>query len=130
MEYIKKRRRKKKMISEWIRFILGSLFLLIGIVVFLFEIFGIFKFKYVLNRMHAAAMGDTLAFSSCLLGLAIISGFNFDTLKIALILVLFWVASPVSSHVLAKMEVETNDDIESELTVSTLEEVEKKEAEK
>lgn len=118
------------MISEWIRFILGALFLLIGLVVFLFEIFGIYRFKYVLNRMHSAAMGDTLAFASCILGLCIISGFNFDTLKLVLILLLFWIASPVSSHMLAKMEVETNDEIEKELEKVSLEEVEKKEAEK
>ena len=118
------------MISEWIRFYLGAFFLILGLVVFAFEIFGVFKFKYVLNRMHAAAMGDTLALFFSLVGLAIIRGLSFDTLKIALIILLFWIASPVSSHMLARMEVETNDEIESDLTKASLEEIEKKEAEK
>lgn len=92
---------------EWIRFLIGSLFLLIGVVIFLTELFGVFHFKYVLNRMHAAAMGDTLAISACLLGLMIFSGLNFTTLKLFLIIVFLWFASPVSSHVLAKLETVT-----------------------
>ena len=64
---------------EWIRFIMGSVFVIIGMVIFFTELFGVFHFKYVLNRMHAAAMGDTLGISSCLIGLMIFSGLNFTT---------------------------------------------------
>lgn len=46
-------------IFDWIRLILGCLFMICGLVIFFTEIFGIFHFHYVLNRMHAAAMGDT-----------------------------------------------------------------------
>ncbi len=94
---------------EWIRFLIGSLFILTGIVIFFTELFGVFHFKYVLNRMHAAAMGDTLGISACLIGLMIFSGLNFTTLKLFLIVVFLWFASPVSSHVLAKLETVTNE---------------------
>lgn len=94
---------------EWIRFLIGSLFLLTGIVIFFTELYGVFHFKYVLNRMHAAAMGDTLGISACLIGLMIFSGFNFTTLKLFLIVVFLWFASPVSSHVLARLETTTNE---------------------
>lgn len=94
---------------EWIRFLTGSLFLLIGIVIFFTELFGVFHFQYVLNRMHAAAMGDTLAISACLIGLMIFSGFNFTTLKMFLVIVFLWFASPVSSHMLARLETATNE---------------------
>lgn len=94
---------------EWIRFLIGSLFILTGIVIFFTELFGVFHFKYVLNRMHAAAMGDTLGISACLIGLMIFSGLNFTTLKLFLIIVFLWFASPVSSHVLAKLEAATNE---------------------
>ncbi len=97
---------------EWVRFLMGSLFLLIGIVIFLTELFGVFHFKYVLNRMHAAAMGDTMAISACLFGLMIFSGFNFTTLKMFLIVVFLWFASPVSSHVLARLETATNEKLD------------------
>lgn len=94
---------------EWIRFLIGSLFLLTGIVIFITELFGVFHFKYVLNRMHAAAMGDTLGISACLIGLMVFSGFTFTTLKLFLVIVFLWFASPVSSHVLARLEAATNE---------------------
>jgi multicomponent Na+:H+ antiporter subunit G len=47
-------------ILEWIRFLAGVGLLLVGMGIFVLQLFGVFKFKYVLNRMHAAAMGDTL----------------------------------------------------------------------
>lgn len=97
---------------EWIRFIIGALFLLTGVLFFIVEIFGVFHFKYVLNRMHAAAMGDTLGISMCLLGLMIISGLNFTTLKMAFIVIFLWCASPVASHLIARLEVTTNEELE------------------
>lgn len=97
--------------GEWIRFILGGLFLLAGMVIFFTELFGVFRFKYVLNRMHAAAMGDTLGISSCLIGLMVFSGINFTTLKLFFIVVFLWFSSPVSSHMLSKLEAVTNESL-------------------
>ncbi len=88
---------------DWIRLVIGSLFVLAGIVIFFTELYGVFHFKYVLNRMHAAAMGDTLGISACLIGLMIFSGLNFTTLKMFLVIVFLWFASPVSSHVLSRL---------------------------
>ena len=96
---------------EWLKIIVGSAFLLCGVVIFFTEIFGVFHFKYVLNRMHAAAMGDPLGITSCLIGLMIFSGFNYTTLKILLIIIFLWFASPVSSHVLSRLEVATNENL-------------------
>lgn len=96
---------------EWMKIIIGSAFLLCGIVIFFTELFGVFHFKYVLNRMHAAAMGDTLGITSCLIGLIIFSGLNYTTLKIFLIIIFLWFASPVSSHVLSRLEAATNEDL-------------------
>ncbi len=116
--------------SELIRFIIGAVFLSIGLLIFIIEVFGIFRFKYVLNRMQVAAMGDTLGLSSSLLGLAIISGLNFTTLKLAIIVVFFWVSSPICSHMLANMESSINDNLHDNVEEATLEEVEAREASK
>lgn len=102
---------------EWIRFILGSLFLLIGMVIFCVQLLGVFRYKYVLNRMHAAAMGDTLGISFSLVGLMIFSGLNFTTLKFALVVVFLWCASPVSSHLISRLEVTTNENLEENCRV-------------
>ena len=97
---------------EWLQFILGVSFLLAGLGVFTVQVFGVFKFDYVLNRMHAAAMGDTLGIGISLVGLIILSGWNFASLKMALIIVFLWNASPVSSHLIARLEAITNPHLE------------------
>ena len=94
---------------EWIRFLAGTVVLLCGLFIFVVEIYGIFHLKYVLDRMHAAAMGDTLGISISLIGLMIFSGINFTTLKMMLIVVFLWLASPVSSHLIARLEVSSGD---------------------
>ena len=101
-------------ILEWIRFLAGVGLLLIGMGIFVLELFGVFKFSYVLNRMHAAAMGDTLGIGISLTGLIILSGFNFTSLKMALIIVFLWLASPVSSHLISRLEVVTNEHLAEE----------------
>lgn len=106
-------------IFDWIRLLAGSAFLICGLVIFFTEIFGVFHFQYVLNRMHATAMGDTLGIASCMIGLIIFSGFNFTSLKLLLIVIFLWFASPVSSHVLARLEVATNENLTSHCQVYT-----------
>ena len=97
-------------IIEWIRFLVGTAFLLSGLAIFIFEMIGVFRFKYVLNRMHAAAMGDTLGIGFSFLGLMIISGLNFTTLKLFLVILFLWFSSPVSSHLIARLEVTTDEE--------------------
>jgi len=98
-------------ILEWIRFAAGIGMLLTGLGIFMLQIFGVFKFKYVLNRMHAAAMGDTLGIGVSLTGLILISGLNYTSLKMALIIIFLWLASPVSSHLISRLEVVTNEQL-------------------
>lgn len=95
-------------ILKWIQFLLGIGLLLLGMYTFALQIFGVFKFKYVLNRMHTAAIGDTLGIAISLLGLMILSGWNFTTLKMGLVIVFLWCASPVSSHLISRLEATTN----------------------
>ncbi len=121
-------------ILEWLRLIVGGALLLSGLIIFLIELYGVFHLKYVLNRMHAAAMGDTLGISFSLVGLMIFSGLNFTTLKMMLIVIFLWLASPVSSHLLARLEVVTNEKLENHCQsysdLAVLEEELKKEREK
>ena len=101
-------------ILEWIRFLAGVSLLLIGMSIFVLQLLGVFKFRYVLNRMHAAAMGDTLGIGACLLGLIILSGLNVTSLKMGMIIVFLWLASPVSSHLISRLEVVTNEHLQEE----------------
>ena len=51
-----------------IRFIIAAIFIVAGIFVFAAAAFGVFKFKYVLNRMHVAAKCDSLGALLILVG--------------------------------------------------------------
>lgn len=98
-------------ILEWMKLIFGGSLLLSGLMIFFVELYGIFHFHYVLNRMHAAATGDTLGISCSLIGLMIFSGLNFTTFKMMLVVAFLWFASPVSSHLLSNLEVTTNENL-------------------
>ena len=72
-------------IFEWIRFVAGTGLLIVGLGIFDLEILGVYKLLYVLNRMQAAAMGDTLGLGASLVGLILLSGFNITSVKMALV---------------------------------------------
>lgn len=100
-----------------IRFVAAAILIMIGILIMVIETFGIFKIHYVLNRMHVAAMGDSLGIFMIILGLIVIYGPTYASVKLLAVVVLFWFASPVCSHLLAKLEVSTNEQLEEECEV-------------
>lgn len=103
------------MILDYIRLIIGSLFFLVGLISILLAIFGVYRLNYVLNRMHVAATCDTLALFIMLIGVIIIEGISFTTLKIVAIIVFFWLSSPICSHLIARVEAETNEHLDEEV---------------
>ena len=96
-------------ILDYIRLIVGAVLIIIGVAIFFIQLIGVFKLKDILSRMHAAAMGDTLGLGACLTGLILLSGFNITSVKLVLVLVFLWLASPVSSHLISRLEVVTNE---------------------
>lgn len=97
---------------EMLRFIIGIAFIIMGLLTFIIQLIGVFKFKYVLNRMHAAGMGDTMGIFLCLIGCMFLHGWSFITLKVAMIAVFLWLAAPVSSHLISRLEYVTNEKLE------------------
>lgn len=94
---------------EWIRFCLTAVLVLSGLAFCCIGVYGVYRFKYAANRMHAAAIGDTLGISLCMLGLAISAPDLFSGLKIVLVIVFWWLSSPVSSHLLCRLEIFTDE---------------------
>ena len=99
----------------------GLALFLFGLFVFFSAVLGLFRFDYVLNRMHAAAVGDSLGIFCVLIGLMLLHGWSLSAGKSAgktvLIFVFLWLTSPVSSHLIAEMEVSTVPDLEKECEV-------------
>ena len=104
------------MVWQWCRFAAAALCLALGIAFMILAVFGVNRFKKALNRMHAAAMGDTLGILFMLLGLMVIRGFSMDSLKLFLVVAFFWTASPVSGHMISRLEAMTDEEL-GELTV-------------
>ena len=99
------------MMWQWIRFALSAACLVTGLVFMILAVFGVNRFHRALNRMHAAAMGDTLGILFVLLGLIVIAGPGFDALKLFLVVLFFWVASPVAGHMISRLEATTDEDL-------------------
>ncbi len=102
---------------EWIRFLIAAALMLGGLAVMCIGVIGVYRFKYVLNRMHAAALNDTLGLSLIMLSLMIMNGFTFTSLKLLLIVLMLWLSSPVSSHLIGRLEITTNESITDEMEV-------------
>jgi len=97
------------MSMEWIRFLLTAVFVVAGLAVCCIGVYGMFRFGYAANRMHAAATVDTLGISLACIGFAISAPDLFSAMKIMLVVVFWWLSSPVSSHLLCRLEIITDE---------------------
>lgn len=94
---------------QWLRFGMSAVCFGIGIMFMILAVLGVNRFKRALNRMHAAAMGDTLGILFLFLGLILMRGFSMDSLKLLFVILFFWMASPVSSHMISRLEAMTDE---------------------
>ncbi len=105
---------------ETVRTAITMVLVLAGIIVCGIGVYGVFKFRYAANRMHAAAVNDTLGIGLCLLGLAVSAPDWGTALKMLLVIVFLWIASPVASHMVLRLEIETNEERDKYMTVHGL----------
>ena len=88
-----------------IRLTIAALLILSGMFVLGTAALGLFRFSTTLNRMHAAALCDTLGALLTLSGLAVLSGMTLLSLKLALAVALLWLCNSAASHLIAQAEV-------------------------
>ena len=103
---------------DFLRFAVSLILSLGGLFVLISGVVGVFRFPYALSRIHAAALGDTVGIAMMLLGVMVAEGFSVITLKLLVVMLFLWVTSPVASHLIGRMEVTINDDLESSMTVT------------
>lgn len=104
------------------RLIIGCTLIALGLLIFVFEIFCVNKLKYILNRMHFAGAGDTSGLVCTIIGAVIINGFDYSSLKLILVLVFFWFASPVSSHLISRLVSVTDEELDKHVEILNEEE--------
>lgn len=96
---------------RWIQLAAAAACLLVGIIFMILAVFGVNRFHKALNRMHAAAMGDTLGILFVFAGLIVMKGFSMDSLKLFLVILFFWSAGPVSGHMISRLEAMTDEEL-------------------
>lgn len=94
--------------GEWIRFWLVAFFLIVGLFCLICEVIGVYRFGFVMNRIHAAGIGDSMGLFCIIFSMMIASGPGMDTLKFLLIIVFMWCSSPASTHFFSQVEYYTN----------------------
>lgn len=99
---------------DMVRDIVTLALLLCAIAVELFAVLGQYRLRYSLNRVHAAGMGDTLFVFFLLLAAAVQFGLTMNSLKIVLVLILLWITSPLSSHLIGQMVELTDEQLKTE----------------
>lgn len=93
---------------EWIQFYLVAVFLCLGLIGFICAALGVYRFGFVMNRIHASGIGDSLGILCIVCAMILYFGFAFETIKIVFILIFLWLSSPVSAHFLSQIEYYTN----------------------
>ncbi len=80
---------------SWICLVVGGFFCVVGAV-------GMLRMPDFFTRMHAASVIETLGAGLILLGLMLQAGFTLVTVKLAMIGLLVFFASPAATHALAR----------------------------
>ena len=90
--------------SEWVRFWMTAAALAAGLGFLAAGVIGNCRFYYVMNRVHAAGLGDTMGLLLTALALAVSADSFLSGAKMFLPVVFLWITSPVSSHFLSLIE--------------------------
>lgn len=73
----------------------GSFFIVVGSI-------GLIRMPDLFTRMHATSIIDTLGAGLLIAGMMIQAGFTLVSVKLAILLILFFFTSPVATHALAQ----------------------------
>ena len=100
-----------------VRLIACGLLTVAGLCCLVSGVVGVFRFKYALNRLHAAAILDTVGILLMLLGVICATGFTIASAKMLVVIAFLWLTSPVSGHLIGRLEITINDDLDKDMAV-------------
>ena len=96
---------------------IAALLTLAGVFCMISSVLGLYRFRYALTRIHAASLMDTVSIFLMLSGLSVAAGFTVATAKMVVVILFLWITSPVASHLIGRLEVTINDELEKDMTV-------------
>ncbi len=86
-----------------LKFIIFAVILLTGLFFLCLAVFGTFKYEKTSERMHSAALGDSLGVFLIILAYIVWKGFHVASLKAVILLGIMWLAGSVSCHLVAEL---------------------------
>lgn len=110
--------------SEIIRFVIAALLAGFGIFVIATSVLGVFRFKFAIDRMQCASIIDTFGLLLVAAALCAASGELAFIWKMLVIVAVLWLAAPLSSHLLASLELMTDETAAEHIGNMTEEETE------
>ena len=102
---------------EWIRFGLTAVLVAAGLFLMISAVVAQYRFRYVLNRMHAASMSDSLGLLLVVAALCLNAPDGWVIVKFILVSFFLWITSPTGSHLIARLELTLNEHPENEMEV-------------
>lgn len=95
--------------SETIRYLAATVCMGVGLICVLMGVLGVYRFRFVLNRMHCASVIDTMGMFFILLSLILATCSPAYLPKLLLLLLFLWIGSPIASHLVSRLEVSTDE---------------------
>lgn len=95
-----------------IRVLIAGGLILLGLFTLCIAVLGVFRLSTMMNRIHIAAKCDTMGALLILAGLIVLSGWTVYSLKLLLVIMFLWLCNPAASHLIARAEVKTNQNLE------------------
>lgn len=74
----------------------------LGIFFVLSSLIGLFRFPDFYTKMHAAGVADSFGIPLCLIGLCLLQTSLISAVKVVVIIILFFLITPTSTHALIK----------------------------
>lgn len=101
--------------SMELRTVLAAVCFFLSAVFILIALLGVFRFHFVMNRMHCAAVIDSLGLGFLFAGLILYTmDLNYIP-KLLLLLVFWWVGSPIAAHMAGRIEIETDPEADAHI---------------
>ncbi len=85
-----------------IRTIIAGVFLGIGCFFIIVTAIGIVRFPDFYSRLHPAGKADTIGQALVLIGLMVYEGFSLISVKLLIIVIFIFIASPTATHAVAQ----------------------------
>ena len=88
---------------EILKFVVFAVILLTGLFFMCLAVFGTFKYEKTSERMHSAALGDSLGIFLVILAYIVWKGPEIAVLKAIVLLCTMWLTGSVSCHLVANL---------------------------